>query len=87
MRFPAMLAPDPQNPDPSASQNIFLCQEISAFIITMTYAFSTPVTVVAFQREHIQHGGESRVGPDHHERFFFPQNRKRYCNDEDLQVS
>lgn len=71
MRSPAMFAPDPQNPDPSAGQNIFCCQKISAFVITMAYTFPTPVTVVAFQREHIQHGDKSSIRSDQHGRIFF----------------
>ena len=76
MRSSAMLAPDPQDPDPGACNNIFCCQSVPAFIITVANTFSTPVTVVAFQCKHIQNSDESCVGSDQHGRTFFLETGK-----------
>ena len=76
MRSSAMLAPDPQDPDPGADKNVFHGQPVPTFIITVANTFSMPVTVVAFQRKHIQHGDESSVCPNQQGRTFFLKTRK-----------
>lgn len=66
-----MLASNPQNPDPSTCKDIFRCQNISAFVITVADTFPVPVTVVTFYCKHIQHGGEGYICPDQRRRTFF----------------
>ena len=71
MRSSAVLASNPQNPNPGTGKNIFCGEQIPALIVAVANTLPTPVAAVTFQGEHVQHGGEGCIGPDKRGRIFF----------------